>query len=77
MTSPGSSPSPGLTNARPRQPEKVKIFFVEDFVAEPDMALRGPGRPATGVAFLLNQGKQPIQSLGISPAYGKKQKTHW
>ena len=24
-----------------RQPDKVKIFFVEDFVAEPDMALRG------------------------------------
>eukprot|EP00435_Cladocopium_sp_Y103_P027154 s179_g6.t1 len=27
-----------------RQPEKVKIFFVEDFVAEPDMALRGLAR---------------------------------
>ena len=30
--------------ARPwlvRQPGKVKIFFVEDFVAEPDVALRG------------------------------------
>lgn len=27
-----------------RQPDKVKIFFVEDFVAEPDMALRGLAR---------------------------------
>lgn len=27
-----------------RQPEKVKIFFVEDFIAEPDTALRGLAR---------------------------------
>ncbi|CAJ1397257.1 unnamed protein product [Effrenium voratum] len=27
-----------------RQPDKVKIFFVEDFVAEPDVALRGLAR---------------------------------
>ena len=54
---PGSSKRPQWCPSE-RQPDKVKIFFVEDFVAEPDMALRGP----LGVAFLgrTNQGKPPI-----------------
>jgi len=57
-----------LSDARLRQPDKV-IFFVEDFVAEPDMALRGPTRgPGGGFSFEPTRGSN--QSLGDkTPAY--------
>ena len=38
---PRKSAAPGYSSLQHRQPGKVKIFFVEDFVAEPDVALRG------------------------------------